>query len=288
MSRRSGLWLDFPANGSGTSGRNTSTRRAMEEAATRVLIERNRDPAGFGRTWLISVGLHLGIALLLVVVPAPWGGRDDMAASPVVMTVSLAGAPGPRAGGMTPLGGRPIQEATPLPEPPRPAPIRPPAARRPEMALPSRSRPTPSPRPTTTTPERRGGAPVRGEEVRPGSAVAETGGRGFGFGLTTGGGGGAGGYLEVGDFCCPEYLSTMLDLIRRNWDARQRVTGETTVKFTILRDGRIVAAEVERSSGFVALDLAALRAVNLTRLPPLPAAFPEPHLVVHLVFQYQP
>ena len=51
-----------------------------------------------------------------------------------------------------------------------------------------------------------------------GSAVAETGARGVGFGLTTGGGG-TGGYLDVGNFCCPEYLTTMLQLIQRNWSA---------------------------------------------------------------------
>jgi protein TonB len=259
----------------------------MQEAATSVLIDRSRASDGLARTWVVSLLLHTTAALLLVVVPAPWRELETRGRPAVVMTVSLAGAPGPRAGGMTPLGGRPIQEAAPLPPARRPEPLRPPAPRRPEGILPGRVASAPA-SPPTTAPEPRGRTPVRGEEVRPGSAVAETGGRGFGFGLTTGGGGGTGGYLEVGEFCCPEYLATMLDLIRKNWDARQRVTGETTVKFTILREGRIVGAEVERSSGFLALDLAALRAVNLTRLPPLPAAFPDPQLVVHLNFQYQP
>lgn len=262
----------------------------MEEAATAVLIERGREPSGLTGMWAASLILHLAAALLLVAAPAPWRTEARPGAPSVVMTVSLAGAPGPRAGGMTPLGGRPIQETATLPQPPRPEPVRPPAPRQPAMTLPGRpTAPTrPKSAPATSAPEARGRTPTRGEAPQPGSAVAETGGRGFGFGLSTGGGGGTGGYLEVGDFCCPEYLATMLDLIRKNWDARQRVTGEATVKFTILRDGRITDAQLERSSGFLALDLAALRAVNLTRLPPLPAAFPEPHLVVHLNFQYQP
>ena len=49
----------------------------------------------------------------------------------------------------------------------------------------------------------------------------------------------------------------------------------------------ITEASIERSSGYSALDLNALRAVLGTRqLPPLPAAFPNPILPVHLNFQY--
>ena len=80
----------------------------------------------------------------------------------------------------------------------------------------------------------------------------------------------------------------MLDLIRRNWNARQQVPGEAMLKFTIQRSGRLVAIEVERSSGYIALDLAAQRALALTaQLPPLPNVFPESTLTVHLNFQYQ-
>ncbi len=48
------------------------------------------------------------------------------------------------------------------------------------------------------------------------------------------------------------------------------------VKFTIQRDGTITGAEVEKSSGYTALDIAALRAVvGARQLPPLPAGVPE-------------
>jgi TonB family protein len=153
--------------------------------------------------------------------------------------------------------------------------------------------PAPNARRRPSTPARqapdeaRGRTPTRGEEVRPGSAVAETGGKGQGFGLSTGGGG-TGGYLDVGNFCCPEYLSTMLELVQRNWSSKQEVAGETLVKFTIQRDGRMTGIEVEKSSGYAALDLTAQRALLLTRqLPPLPAAFTENQLTVHMSFQYQ-
>jgi len=45
---------------------------------------------------------------------------------------------------------------------------------------------------------------------------------------------------------------------------------------------------IEKPSGTSTLDLAALRAVMSTRtLQPLPDAFPNPTLTVHLNFQYQ-
>jgi outer membrane biosynthesis protein TonB len=45
---------------------------------------------------------------------------------------------------------------------------------------------------------------------------------------------------------------------------------------------------VERSSGYTALDLEALRAVELTKqLAALPTQYPYQTLPVHLTFQYQ-
>jgi TonB family protein len=113
--------------------------------------------------------------------------------------------------------------------------------------------------------------------------------QGLGFGgLSTGGGGGAGGYLDVQNFCCPDYLATMLQLIQKNWNSRQEVNGETIVKFQIQRDGRVTEIELEKSSGYAGLDLTAQRALFLTqRVLPLPSAFPDDHLTVHLRFPYQ-
>jgi len=111
--------------------------------------------------------------------------------------------------------------------------------------------------------------------------------RGQGFGLSSAGGGGGPVQLDVSDFCCPDYLAQMTTFIQRSWDQNQGVVGSTTVKFTIARDGTIQAPLVERPSGFLALDNSAMRAVQLTRLPPLPAAFPNPSLTVHMRFDYQ-
>src|SRR5262249_32381779 len=134
----------------------------------------------------------------------------------------------------------------------------------------------------------RGRTPTRGAEERSGSAVAETGARGQGFGLASGGGAGSGSMLDVSDFCCPEYISRMLDLIRRNWDPHAESAGDVIVKFTIVRDGTLTQTTVEKSSGNYVLDLTAERAVVRTRqLPPLPDKFTNPTLTVHLSFQYQ-
>ena len=93
--------------------------------------------------------------------------------------------------------------------------------------------------------------------------------------------------LDVTDFCCNEYIDQMVVAIRRNWDQNQGIVGSTTMQFTILKNGTIQSPQVENSSGFVALDNAAMRALQLSRLPPLPAAFENPTLTVHLRFDFQ-
>jgi periplasmic protein TonB len=259
---------------------------------TDVLRDRMQEPAGLRTTALVSLLFHSLLAAGLVYGPIRW------AASPVkedkpVMTISLGGAgSGPKSGGLTAIGGRPVQTTEPAP---KPEPVRAPAAKAPEMTTPTPKavvKPTapskPAPPVETAPPEARGKSPTRGDEVRAGSALAETGARGQGFGLSTGGGPGSGSSLDVADFCCPEYLFLMSDRIRSNWSQQVEVGGTTIVKFTIQRDGTLTDVSTERSSGYSSLDLNALRAVRVTRqLPALPAAFPNPTLTVHLNFQYQ-
>jgi TonB family protein len=255
------------------------------EAVSDVLQGRMREPDGFRYMTALSLVMHATAIGLALLVPAGWVAKASPPEPRTVMTISLGGAPGPRAGGMTMTGGRPVQEAAPVA--PRQAQTAP-APRAPAMTMPvpdakARSKPAARSAPA----DARGRTPIRGAEERAGSAVADTGGRGMGFGLSTGGGG-TGGYLEVGNFCCPDYLVTMLQLIQQNWSAKQEVAGEVLVKFTIRRDGTITEVEVEQSSRYAALDLGAQRALLLLRrLPALPAAFADDHLTVHLRFQYQ-
>ncbi len=185
------------------------------------------------------------------------------------------------------MSARAAEAAPPTPKPPPP---QPPAAKAPEMALPKvDARKTPREAPRKAPEDTKGRTTPTAPQARQGSAVAETGAQtGAAFaGLTTGGGG-TSGYLDVANFCCPDYLATMIQLIQRNWTAKQQVAGDTLVKYTIQRDGRLTNVEIERSSGYFALDQTAQRALLVTRqLPPLPPQFTESTLTVHLIFRYE-
>lgn len=256
------------------------------DAVSQVITTRARQPDGLQSTLGASLLAHLGLIAVVFFMPAAWFGDTEQAPE-VVMTVSLGGPVGPRDGGMTQMGGRPVQavaEAKRSIEP-----VRPPAAATPEMIEPKKSAPKKAEAKVTTTAKTpTGRTPTRGEEVRKGSAVsADASARGQGFGLSSGGGG-TGSYLDTANFCCPEYIALMLEEIRNNWDYRQQASGTALVKYTILRDGSITAIQVEKSSGYAALDFLATRALQATRkIQPLPAAFTEPSLTVHLVFEYQ-
>jgi len=258
-----------------------------------VLRERMQEPSGLRLTSLVSLLFHSLLAAGLVYGPIRWLPRAAAENKPV-MTITLGGAgTGPKSGGLTAIGGRPVQ--TTEPPPLKAEPIRAPAAKVPEMttappkvvAKPAVPVKVPAPTVESAPPEARGKTPTRGDEVRAGSAVAETGARGQGFGLASGGGAGSGSTLDVADFCCPDYLILMTDRIRSNWSQLVEVSGLTVVKFTIQRDGTLTDIISEQTSGYSSLDLNARRAVQVTRqLPPLPAAFPNPTLTVHLNFKY--
>jgi TonB family protein len=257
----------------------------MIEAVSDIIAARSRQPEGLSRMIALSVGAHVLMVAGLMFAPAADFSGD---APRTVMTISLGGAPGPRSGGMTPMGGRAVQAPQPL-DSRRSRAETAPAPKAPEMSLPrpdARARP-PQARSTQAPQQSTSRTASTGPEPREGTARAETGARGRGFGLTTGGGGGAGAQLDVANFCCPEYVATFVQLIQQNWNQNQGVTAEVVVKFTIQRDGTFSDVQVERPSGFMALDMAAQRAVLATaRIPPLPAQFSNPTLTVHLTFDY--
>ena len=262
------------------------------DRVTAIVLDRAREPRSMRPMVAASIALHVLALALLLVRPDPFTSENEDAARSL-MTISLGNGDGPDAGGMRALGARPVQRTAPQPEPLR-APQAP-AARTPEMVLPSRVvKPKPGAKPAPERPavrqapeEATGRTPTTGLEERFGSAMAQTGGYEFGSGLTSGGGG-TGGYLDVGNFCCPDYLITMRRLIQANWNARQGVDGSVVVKFVIQRDGRLTDIKVEERTGLPALDLTAERAIVMTRqLPPLPAQFPDRSLTVHLRFNYR-
>jgi TonB family protein len=257
---------------------------------TDILRHRMQEPAGLQR--MVSVSLLLHGALIVGLLLAPRGLLTKPADVPrPIMTITLSGGgDGPSSGGMTSIGGRPVQVQTP-PEEMKRDPVRPPAAKAPEMTvpLPGAKPVRPSAASVKAPDDARGRTPTRGAEERPGNAVVETGARGLGFGLSTGGGPGTGSTLDVsGDFCCPDYVGVMVETIRRSWNQQAEVAGSVMIKFTIERDGTITQDSIEKTSGFPQLDNAARTAVKITRkLPPLPEPYTNPTLTVHLNFQYQ-
>jgi outer membrane biosynthesis protein TonB len=254
----------------------------MAQSVSDVIAARAQGVDRLGATLTWSIAAHVVLVAAVAVMPANWRGQAAET-SQTVMNISLGGAPGPSSGGMTPIAGRVVQAPEPE-EPPQRA-DRPPAQIEPEMGLPTERRERVEVE--RTNEEARGSTPTTGPEPQEGPAAVDTGARGQGFGLTTGGGGGTGAFVDVSNFCCPEYLDLMVQLIQRNWDSNQRIAARTQMVVTIQRDGRISFSQVERPSGYLALDMAATRAVALTQLPPLPAQYPGSDLTVHFVFEYQ-
>jgi TonB family protein len=257
----------------------------MEAVVSDILRTRRAEPSGLKQTAALSVLAHIVVFSVIAVAPVIWPARNTT--RPIVMTISLGGTPGPKSGGLTTIGGRAIEAGAPAVAPKAervalPSPKAPPAMVLPDPKL----KPRPAPKDTPSAKDLPGRG--RGFETQAGSTTVETGVKGTGFGLSTAGGGGTGGHLDVQNFCCPEYLQDMLERIRANWNQQVQASGVTMMKFTILRNGQVSAVQLEQSSNVYALDAASQRALALTqRVGPLPAAFPDDHLTVHLTFEYQ-
>jgi TonB family protein len=259
----------------------------MREAVSDIITERSQAVEGVSRMVVLSVLAHAVLLTVLTLKPDFWIGRHEPEPDPMV--ISLGGAEGPEAGGLNPLSARPVQEVAAPETRPRAEPQ--PAPKPPEMTVPEpAAKVTPKPskpveKPAEKTSSRK---PTTGAEVKSGSAVAETGSTAqvpFG-GLSTSGGGTGGARVDAPNFCCPSYLSTVVQLIKRNWGQNQGTTGKNTIKFVVQRDGRVTDVEVEESAGQL-LDIASRRALVVTNaVPPLPREFAGDKLTIHLVFEY--
>ncbi|MEW6752814.1 MAG: energy transducer TonB [Candidatus Latescibacterota bacterium] len=102
------------------------------------------------------------------------------------------------------------------------------------------------------------------------------------------GAGGGGMRVEGEPFPFPEYLRDLVERIEQQWQKPLAAGNQpllATVQFGILRDGTIVGARVEVSSGRVPFDRAALDAVvRAGPLPALPDGYTGVRLGVHLDF----
>jgi outer membrane biosynthesis protein TonB len=257
------------------------------DAVTEILVERSQQADKIGRVVILSLIAHAALITAFAFAPH-WEAKP--AENLPVMTISLGGAPGPNQG-RAPIAAKEIQEA--VPETVKAHTDALPALAKPDMIEPLKTaRPEPKtaakPEPKKDVPQLHGRTPTQGAEVKAGAAKVETHGAAIPFGgLATGGGGAGQAYTDYADFCCPEYLQTVTDLIRKNWNAKQGQDGSAVIMFSIRRDGSIVDVKPEQGTNQI-LNLASQRAVMITqRVPPLPAAFTPPQLTLHLVFQYQ-
>jgi len=262
----------------------------MHEAVSDILLERSRETDRVGQMLVVSSLAHAMLIAALIVIPSSWRMSSN-STDVTPMTITLSSGSGPDTGGLTPIAGAPVQEVAVA----KPAPVAPPAAKPPEMVAPE-SKSTP----VTKTPPKRiekpldkstARKPVTGAQVKPGDARADTGGAPIQFGGLTRPAGsssaGASATTDYANFCCPEYLTLMVDLVKRNWNPNQGAAGDVQVKFTIRRDGTVTDVELEKPSNVSLLDLESQRALAKTRaLPPLPREFTENSLTVHLIFDY--
>ncbi len=259
----------------------------MEAVVSDILQSRKREPGGLKKTAAISLAAHAAAIAVMLTVPSVM----PRAAHPprVIMNVSLGGSPGPSTGGMQMIGGRPIQAAQPSTDPQIAKPIQPSlAATPPKMVLPDpKQKPRTPPKLTAASQDPKGTAVGKGFETQAGTAKVETGAKGQGFGLSSGGMGGQGGVKVPDGFCCMEYISDMVERIKRNWNENQSAAGTVVMRYTIQRNGQITDIEVGTSSGRPVLDLAAQRAlINTRTLAPLPAAYSSQRLPIELEFVY--
>jgi TonB family protein len=257
----------------------------MHEAVSDILIARARQGDDMNRALMVSLLLHATLLTVIAFAPRDWLNTSARPESNPLI-INLGPAVGPDSGGMTSISARPVQAAEPEAKTPTP-----PAAKQPETIDPEPSKPIartakPVAKPVDKSTARK---PTTGPEVKTGAAATDI---PFGAatpvpGLSTGGAGDGSAYTDYANFCCPAYLQTLVQLIRRNWNQNQGSAGMVLMKFSILRDGRIVDVEHEKKSGQFLLDQEAQRAVSKTILPPLPREFPEERLTVHLFFNYK-
>ena len=258
----------------------------MREAVSDILSERAELTDGLSRALLLSLAGHALLVASMLFAPDFWSNAVEQKETP--MMIVLGGAEGPDAGGMTTIANRAVQRvAEPDEKPTRPTP---PAEKPPEMAAPDPvAKPAPKTPPKIEKPKDSSSSrkPTTGAEIKTGAAKVETGGAQIPFGgLTTGGAGTGGARVDVANFCCPSYLATVVNTIKRNWNQGQGITGQNTVKFIVHRDGRIDGIEVEQSGGQL-LDIASQRALQVTKqVTPLPREYTGNTLTIHLIFEY--
>ena len=79
-----------------------------EGTVTDVILSRTQGAERLNSMIVWSIAAHIVLFTFMVFMPASWRGAVDEGPR-TVMTISLGGAPGPRNGGLTTMGGRTVQ-----------------------------------------------------------------------------------------------------------------------------------------------------------------------------------
>lgn len=248
----------------------------MQDQIGELLDERARGGAALAATTVVSILLHLAMALPLVLAVTR---KPDSQPTPVRVRLQQASVPRPAAPAPS------VPASTPLPDipattPPAVEPLPPaqpkPATREVDRSLFGRSPEKPAEKPAETPPRAVPGRSTEPAAPSPGAQSA----------ISVAGGSAAISSFDGVDFPFPLYVDRMLSLIARRWFRPQTAPGEpVTIHFVIDRDGRVRDVEVTRSSGSSNFDRAARRAViDASPLPPLPFEYLGTDLGVHLQF----
>ena len=95
--------------------------------------------------------------------------------------------------------------------------------------------------------------------------------------------------LDGGGFGSSYYLALVFGKIRDAWEnpVETSSTLRVTVYFKLMKDGQVLDAKVEKSSGIYLFDQSALRSIlSGAPYPPLPVEYTGEYLGIHLEFEY--
>lgn len=253
----------------------------MTESVSDILVARQREFDSVGRPVAFSFGVHAVLIVGLAILPAAWfGTKKDMP----TMTISLgAGSLGVKRTGMLSTGGKKVEEVVePKREPILPVAV--PKAVTPDPAATVvKTPPKAADKPVTTPPTVAPAKPATGQKIAQGSALVETGAKGLEVGLSSSGGGNNS--AEI-DSCCTEYFQLMQSRIDALWVRNQNAVGEVSVDFVIDKSGKITDPKVSKPSEYELLNLAALRAITMLKMGPLPDKYTGQKMFMTLKFTY--
>jgi len=231
------------------------------------------------RAFLVSVGFHL-LMILLIVVPTLFLGRRLLRPSAYQVRIVQLPPEAPAAPSAPPAPPRIVPPPKPAPPktktPAKPKTI-PPPRHKAEAPPPLKSKPQPPPpapkqeAPPQETPAPAQSAPSAPSPTPPALMVQPK--------------------IDVPEFDCASYCGVLEDKLEGQWSPPSisaQGPVQAVVVFTINRDGSVDNVSLEKSSGNFYFDQAAMRAVLLAApLPPLPHTLTSSTIRVHAPFTWQ-